>query len=137
MDQSVSNSDGEDAPYWDGLAAGKLMLPRCAGCKDWRWPAGHRCAKCGTTGMDWVEQPMTATVFSWTRTWHRFALTESFDLPFVSIIAELDGNNIRLMGRLEGLDTADPAIGEPIAGRIGATRVGTRDIPTIIWSRAA
>ena len=45
----MSDYDGEDAPYWDGLAAGKLLLPRCCGCRAWRWPADHRCGGCGTT----------------------------------------------------------------------------------------
>lgn len=137
MGDRVSAPDGADAPYWNGLSAGKLMLPRCKGCGAWRWPAGHRCAACGSIGMDWIEQPMVATVFSWTRTWHRFALTESLDLPFVTVIAELEGNGIRLMGRLDDPDRIDPSIGTPITGRIGATLVGTRAIPTIIWSRTA
>lgn len=137
MDARVSAPDGADAPYWDGLTVGKLLLPRCKGCGAWRWPAGHRCPDCATTGMDWIEQPMVATIFSWTRTWHRFALTETIDLPFVSIIAGLDGSGIRLMGRLDDPDRVDPRIGEPVAGRIGATTVGERAIPTIIWSRTA
>ncbi len=133
----MSDYDGEDAPYWDGLAAGKLLLPRCCGCRAWRWPADHRCGGCGTTAVDWCEQAMTATVFSWTRTWHRFALTESLELPFVSIVAELDDSGVRLMGRFEDADPANPVIGERVRAHIGATRVGDRDIPTLIWSRAA
>ncbi len=131
----MSGSDGADAPYWQGLAAGRLMLPRCQGCAAWLWPAAHRCASCGCVGMDWVEQPMTATVFSWTRTWHRFALTESLELPFTTIIAALDGSGIRLMGRLDDPDRIDPPVGAAVAGRIDATIVGNRTIPTIIWSR--
>lgn len=80
---------------------------------------------------------MTATIFSWTRTWHRFDLTESLDLPFVSIVASVDDCGVRLLGRLDDPDQVDPAIGETITGRIGATRVLDRDIPTIIWSRAS
>lgn len=87
--------------------------------------------------MDWIEQPMVATVFSWTRTWHRFGLTEGLDLPFVSVVAELGNSGIRLMGRLEDPLRIDPAIGEALIGAIGATEVNGRAIPTIIWSRTA
>ena len=78
---------------------------------------------------------MRATIFSWTRTWHRFGFTESLDLPFVSIVATVDDCGIRLLGRLDDPDQVDPVIGEAIGGRIGATQVEGRDIPTIIWSR--
>lgn len=132
----MSRVDGADAPYWQGLAEGRLMLPRCDGCDRWMWPAGRRCGACGTVGIHWVEQPMAATVFSWTRTWHRFALTESFDLPFITVLAEVDGSGIRLLGRLDQAEDVDPVIGEPLSGRVGQTVVGDDRIPTIIWSRA-
>jgi len=137
MASRVSVRDGADAPYWNGLDAGKLMLPRCRGCGAWRWPAGHRCPDCGTTGMDWVEQPMAATIFSWTRTWHGFGGAESLDRPFVSIIAKLDESGIRLMGRMDDPDRVDPVIGDAVTGRMGTTHAAGRAIPTIIWSRTA
>ncbi len=124
-----------DAPYWKGLADGVLMLPKCPGCGAWRWPAGRRCGACGTVGLLWVEQPMRGSLFSWTRTWHRFALTESLDLPFTSAVVELAPSGIRLMGRLTDPDQIDPAIGAPVTGVPSSTLVGERHIPTILWSR--
>ncbi|MBB4613031.1 Zn-ribbon domain-containing OB-fold protein [Novosphingobium taihuense] len=129
--------DGADAPYWQSLEAGQLQLPRCASCRRWLWPAGHRCSTCGSIGMVWEERPLRATVYSWTRTWHRFALTEALDLPYVSIVAEIEDCGIRLMGRMDDPSPDDPAIGEAVVGRIDRTRVGDDAIPTIIWSRAA
>lgn len=133
----MSGSGEEDGPYWQGLEQGRLMLPRCPGCGAWRWPAGHRCGGCGTTGMDWVEQAMRATVFTWTRTWHRFGLTEGLDLPYTNIVAAIDGSAIRLMGLLDDPDSIDPVIGEPVQGRVDRTAVGERSLPVIIWSRSA
>jgi uncharacterized OB-fold protein len=127
--------DGADAPYWNGLAEGRLMLPRCGDCGDWLWPAVSRCGACGSERVEWAGRAMRGTIFSWTRTWHRFGFTESLDLPFVSIVAAVDDCGIRLLGRLDDPDQIDPVIGEAITGRIGATRVEGRDIPTIIWSR--
>lgn len=133
----MSGGGDEDSPYWHGLEQGRLMLPRCSGCGAWRWPAGHRCGACGTTGMEWAEQAMRATIFSWTRTWHRFGLTEGLELPYTNIVAELEGSAIRLMGLLDDPDGIDPAIGEVVQGRIGHTAVGDRSLPVIIWSRSA
>lgn len=131
----MKQHDGADAPYWDGLRAGRLMLPRCGGCSRWVWPARHRCGDCGTVGLQWVEREMRATVFAWTRTWHRFGMTESFDLPFASIVATVADCGIRLLGRLDDADQVDPAIGEIVTGRPAETLVAERAIPTILWSR--
>lgn len=128
-------NDGADAPYWNGLAEGRLLLPRCGSCGEWMWPAMSRCSACASDDIEWVQREMRATIFSWTRTWHRFGFTESIDLPFVSIVATVDDCGIRLLGRLEDPVQIDPVIGQAIVGRIGATRVEARDIPTIIWSR--
>lgn len=132
----MSRSDGADAPYWTALGAGKLILPKCDGCDRWIWPAGHRCGACGTIGIHWVEREMKATIFSWTRTWHRFGLTESIDIPFTSATVEIDDCGIRLLGRVDDPDQIDPVIGEALVGRPGATLVGDDEIPTIFWSRA-
>ena len=133
----MSSQDGADAPYWQGLEAGRLVLPRCEGCGRWIWPAARRCGVCGSTDMHWIERPMRASLFSWTRTWHRFAGTESLDLPFTSVVAEVDDCGIRLLGRLDDPDRIDPVVGEPLVGRPDATIVGADRIPTIIWSRQA
>lgn len=87
--------------------------------------------------MVWEERALRATIYAWTRTWHRFGLTECLDLPFVSIVAVIDDCGIRLMGRMDDTPLADPVIGEAVAGRIGFTQVGDDAIPTIIWSRTA
>ncbi|MFM6853080.1 MAG: Zn-ribbon domain-containing OB-fold protein [Sphingopyxis sp.] len=126
-----------DAPYWDGLASGELRLPRCSGCQSWRWPAGHRCGGCGANGLDWAQHPMAATVYSWTRTWHRFGFTQSLDLPYISVVAQLTGSGVRLMGRMDDPDIVDPYIGQSLIGRIGTTILADRALPTIIWSRTA
>jgi uncharacterized OB-fold protein len=133
----MSRWDGADAPYWSGLEQGKLMLPRCDGCDRWIWPAGHRCGACGTAGVHWVDRPLAASVFSWTRTWHAFGGAESLGLPFTTALVEVDDCGIRLLGRLDDPDQVDPKLGEPLTGRVGRTQVGDDSIPTIIWSRAA
>ncbi len=78
---------------------------------------------------------MAATVFSWTRTWHRFGMTESLELPFTSVVAAVDNCGVRLLGLLEDPDRIDPRIGEALVGRPSHTLVGADQIPTIRWSR--
>ena len=131
----MNRRDGADAPYWEGLEQGNLLLPRCDGCKKWIWPAAHRCGVCGTLGVHWEERAMVATTYSWTRTWHRFGMTEALDLPFTTVLAEVDDCGVRLLGRLEDPERIDPVIGESLVGTPGETIVGDDHIPTIIWRR--
>lgn len=131
----MTMSEGIDAPYWSGLATGRLLLPRCVGCSRWLWPAVSRCGQCGSGDIAWTERAMMGTVFSWTRTWHRFALTEGLELPFISAVLTVDDCGIRLLGRMDDPERIDPVIGEPVHGRVGMTEVAGRSIPTIIWSR--
>ncbi len=86
--------------------------------------------------MHWTELLMRATVFSWTRTWHRFGFTESLELPFTTVLVTVENCGIRLLGRLDDPNRIDPVIGEALSGRSGQTTVGDRQIPTIIWSRS-
>ena len=128
--------DGPDARYWQELEAGKLVLPRCAGCEQWIWPAAHRCPSCKSEEVTWQERPMHGTVFSWTRSWHRFGLSESIDLPYTSVLIEIDDCGIRLLGLLDDPDQIDPSIGDAVSGRPSTTKVLDDDIPTITWNRS-
>ncbi|QSB45349.1 OB-fold domain-containing protein [Tsuneonella flava] len=131
----MSRFDGPDAPYWEALEDGRLMLPRCSACQTWIWPAAHRCGACHADDVQWVEMPLEATVFTWTRTWHRFGLTEDFELPFTTVLAEIAHCGIRLLGNLEDPDRVDPEIGQRLTGTIGSTRTPDGELPVINWSR--
>ena len=131
----MSKIDGPDAPYWEALENGCLKLPRCGSCQGWIWPAAHRCGACNASETNWVEMPLNATVFTWTRTWHRFGLTEDFDLPFTTVLAEIENCGIRLLGNLEDPEQVDPEIGQRLVCRIGSTRTPANELPVINWSR--
>ncbi len=133
MAQMVTGQPGAEGPYWDALAAGQLVLPRCEGCGKWHWPAVWRCGECGSWDHGWHEQPFAGTIYTWTRTHHRFAGTEGLDLPFVTALVLLDNVPIRLNGLLEGPELA-LAIGARVTGRASATRFGTDTIPSIRWT---
>lgn len=131
----MTSHDSIDGPYWHALDEGCLRLPRCQTCQRWVWPARHRCSDCGSVGLQWQDVPLRATVFSWTRTWHRFALTETLPLPFTTVLARIDGTRIRLLGHLDDPDKIDPVMGEAIVGRIGHVEVQGRTLPCLFWRR--
>ena len=65
-------SAGADQPYWDGLAQGRLVMPHCAGCGHWHWPAVWRCGECGSWDQVWAPLDPAGAIYTWTRTWHPF-----------------------------------------------------------------
>jgi uncharacterized protein len=124
---------GAEGRYWDALLEGRLELPRCKGCGAWHWPAVWRCGGCGSWEHEWLEQPLAGTVFSYTRTHHRFAGSEAFVLPFVSALVELESAAVRLIGVLEGGESG-LRIGARVTGRIDRTPFGEASIPALRWS---
>lgn len=127
---------GAEGPYWDGLLAGKLVLPRCKGCGAWHWPAVWRCGTCGSWDHEWLAQPLEGEVFSHTRTHHAFAGAEHFPLPFTTVLVALRTVPVRLTGVLEG-DERSLRIGAAVRGRIDHTMLGKARIPALRWSLAA
>jgi len=127
---------GAEGRYWEALAEGHLELPRCAGCGRWHWPAVWRCGDCGGWEHDWTATALAGSIFSWTRTWHHFDGAESLAAPFVTVLVSLAGGPVRLIGVLEGDETA-LRLGAPVTGRIDRTRFGDHAIPAIRWSLAA
>ncbi|MEQ9661436.1 MAG: zinc ribbon domain-containing protein [Parasphingopyxis sp.] len=136
MTSTATAPIGAEGRYWDALREGRLELPQCEGCGRWHWPAVFRCADCGSWDHRWEEQPLTGTVFTWTRTHHDFGGTAGIAKPFVTAIVALDTVPVRLTGIVtepsEGI-----GIGAPVAGSISATRFMTHDIPSIRWAIAA
>lgn len=133
MDAASKHATGADGPYWNALAEGRLLLPRCAGCGRWHWPAVFRCGECGAWEPQWETVEMRGHVFSWTRSWHAFAGAESLGVPYVSLIVELpQAGDLRVLGVLEGDDTT-LAIGAQVRGEASATRFGDSRIPSIRW----
>lgn len=135
MAQMVTGQLGAEAPYWDGLAEGRLVLQHCSGCGKWNWPAVWRCGECGSWEHDWKEQPLSGIIFTWTRTHHHFGGTEGLVHPFVTALVTLNATPIRLQGLIEGPEEG-VCIGAAVTGRIDHTVFGEGRIPSIRWSLA-
>jgi uncharacterized protein len=58
-------ADEASRPFFEGAAAGKLMLMRCASCRTYRYPSRDRCDVCWSTDTEWVEASGRGTLHSW------------------------------------------------------------------------
>ena len=61
----VPTPDEASAPYFEGAAAGRLMLMRCVACGAHRYPSRDRCDVCWSTETEWVEASGRAALHSW------------------------------------------------------------------------
>lgn len=127
-------STGADQPYWDGLAEGRLTMPKCAGCGRWHWPAVWRCGDCGSWDHTWQAVEPVGAIYTWSRTWHRFPGIESLGSPFISVVVTIDGTQgRRLTGILEG-DDAEVRIGARVRGLIAEVEAAGRVVPAFRWT---
>ena len=132
----IAGGIGADEPYWVGLAAGELRLPRCAACKKWLWPAHYRCGACGSWELAWIKQEPVGTVYSWTRTWYPFDRVHerAADVPYVIVVAEV-ACGACLLGVLKGGEDG-LKIGAKVKGIIEPPSEKSKGYPSIQWALA-
>jgi uncharacterized protein len=53
------------APYWTGLAEGRLLHQRCARCGHAWLPAREECPRCLAADPNWVESTGAGRLISW------------------------------------------------------------------------
>lgn len=128
--------DGLDQPYWDGLANGVLKIQRCPQCTTWIWGPQWLCPTCHHLHPDWVEVEPTGLIYTWTRTWQKFAPEFADHTPYITVLVELPhAGSRRILGVLLGDDHIDPKIGEPAQGVIQAASPLTSNTAILRWQR--
>lgn len=113
----VATSDGLDAPFWDGLKEGKLLLQHCNGCGQFQWGPEWVCHRCHSFDLTYQETPAEGVLYSHQRIWHPVhpALTEQG--PYIVALVELPAaDNVRIVGNLIGDPLQPLEIGAAVRG---------------------
>jgi uncharacterized OB-fold protein len=119
MDLTGPSADGLDAPHWDGLRAGKLVLQHCRSCSTWVWAPRPICPACHSFDLGWDGVDPVGTVYSWTRTWQPFTPEATGHLPYVVVLVELPAaGRRRVIGVLAHADGRTVRIGKRVRGEI-------------------
>ncbi|WP_435769051.1 Zn-ribbon domain-containing OB-fold protein [Nocardioides sp. SYSU DS0651] len=124
--------DGNDLGFWEGLRAGDLRLPRCASCGTWRTVGRPLCAGCWSFDTSWERIEPRGSVFSWARTQRPFMSELDVEVPYVSVVVQLDDVPVRLLGILVGLD-GTPRIGDRLVGEV--QHPANAEWPVLRWRR--
>ena len=129
--------DGFDAPYWDGLARGELLMQRCARCARWSWPPICICPDCHSFNFVWEPVAATGRVYSWTRTWHAFTPEFKDHVPYTTVVVELPhAGGRRLVGMLVDSADGEVTIGDRVDGVIQQPSPITTGVAVLRWRLA-
>lgn len=55
----------ETQPFWDGLARGQVLLPRCSSCGSWQFPPYCFCKICGSEQCQWTRTSGRGRLYSY------------------------------------------------------------------------
>lgn len=122
--------DGADAPFWEGLRNGALMLPRCSACRTWREPGRVLCSECHDFATSWEPVAAVGRVYTWARSHRDFVAELDVRAPYLTVLVELEDAPVRLLGILEGADSV--AIGDRVGGVI--RRPINAEWPVLRWT---
>ena len=108
------------APYWEGAAAGRLLVQRCCDCGKLRHYPRLLCSSCYSTAVEWVEASGRGAIHSWTVAHHAYHPSFAAELPYTLVTVDLE-EGVRALGRWRG---ATPSIGQKVSGRFEARADG-------------
>jgi len=100
-------------PYWEGAAAGRLLIQRCTNCGKLRHYPRLLCDSCHSTAVAWIQANGRGAIHSWTVAHHAYHPSFASELPYTLVTVDLE-EGVRALGRWRG---ETPAIGQKVWGR--------------------
>src|ERR1043166_4949849 len=80
----------ESKPYWEGVRAHKLVVPRCDDCGHHWFPPSRHCPNCNSANIGWHESSGRGKVFSFV-VFHRvYHPGFTGEVPYVVALIELE-----------------------------------------------
>jgi len=101
----------DNAFWWEGVEAGKLLIQRCGGCGTLRHPPRPMCPTCQSLEWDTVEASGRGTVYSYVINHH--PQIPAFDYPLVIALVELE-EGTRLVSNVVEVEPEDVHVGMPV-----------------------
>ncbi|MHA4776302.1 bifunctional MaoC family dehydratase N-terminal/OB-fold nucleic acid binding domain-containing protein [Streptomyces sp. MSC1_001] len=101
----------DNAGFWDGVAAHRLLIQRCGDCAALRFPWLPGCADCGSREWDTVEASGAGTVFSYVVMHH--PPFPAFSPPYAVVLIEL-AEGVRMISDVVGVPHDEVRIGMPV-----------------------
>lgn len=106
--------DPDSAPFWEGLAEGRLLLQQCRACARHRFPPAETCPHCRSAEAEWRPAAGTGRVYSWIVVRHPIpAEVFADEVPYVVALIDLD-EGVRIVSNLVGIEPEAVRDGMPV-----------------------
>ncbi|HEV2449764.1 MAG TPA: OB-fold domain-containing protein [Thermoplasmata archaeon] len=102
------------ARFFDELRGGRFTTTRCRKDGELLWPPRVTCPHCHGEEMDWVTLPLTGTLYAFSALLAGAPLGMETELPIVMGLADLDGEPLRLFGRIVGASWDQLRVGQAV-----------------------
>ena len=99
--------------FFEGARCGQLMVQKCEGCGELRFPPHETCTKCLGTRAGWVAVSGRGEVYSFNimhQVYHPGFATE---VPYAVVVVKLD-EGVKFVSNLVGVKPADIKCGMPV-----------------------
>ncbi len=115
-----------EAPFWNGLQDGKLMVQECKSCGHKQFPPSPVCTECLSEKVEWVEASGKASL--WSKVEFNKAYLKPYpDVPYAVAVARLEEGPL-----VEGRFSAENYKKVPIDAELKVTFVDTQDGTKIV-----
>jgi uncharacterized OB-fold protein len=134
----AADPEGLTAPYWTGLAQGRLLVQRCTHCGTWQFGPEWICHRCLAFDPAWVEVEPAGHVYSWERVWHPVHPALAGHGPYLACVVELaQAGGVRMLGNVLGDPMQDVPIGAALKGVFEPHPEAADPFTLLQWQRVA
>jgi uncharacterized OB-fold protein len=95
--------DPLNAEFWDHCRNRRLCFQQCAGCGRHRHVPRYMCPFCGSPDWAWQESAGRGRIFSWTVTWRAMHPAFADQLPYATVVVEMD-EGVRMVSRVRDME---------------------------------
>lgn len=112
-EKSLPKINKIDQPYWEGAAAGKLLLQKCKGCGKLQFFPRTACVDCLSGDLEWVTASGKGKLhsFTWVRVPRNPAFKEEVPICYANIILD---EGVIMESRIVGKEVEKVKIGDRV-----------------------
>jgi len=111
--KSLPKINNIDQPYWQGAAAGKLLIQKCKSCGKLQFFPRVVCVDCFSGDIEWLEAAGTGKIhsFTWVRVPRNPAFKEEVPICYINVILD---EGIIMESRLVGKGIEKVKLGDRV-----------------------
>ena len=103
----------EMAPFWEAARRHQLVVQRCRGCGEHRFPARDLCSRCLSRAADWVPVCGRGVIFSYVVMHQVYHPGFADQVPYAVVVVQLE-EGARMLSNLLDCPLQDVRVDMPV-----------------------